>query len=479
MSMSDKDRQTIWTAEQAAAATGGSTRGAWNASGVSIDTRTLEPGDLFAAIKGPNHDGHDHVSHAIAKGAAAAMVENRSIGDAPAESLLVVQDTVQGLRDLAAASRARSDAKICAVTGSVGKTGTKEMLAAALAAQGKVTSTSGNLNNHYGLPLSLARMPADTDYGVFEMGMNHAGEISPLSKLARPHVAIITTVAPVHIEYFDSVEAIASAKAEVFDGLVDGGTAVISRDSPHYDQLAASAKEAGAKMIWGFGIHSFSNARLIAYEPDDMGVRVEASVGSKHLKYRLSMRGKHWALNSVAVLAAAGSLGADLDVAAAALVDVTATKGRGQVLQVTVADGKISVIDETYNASPVAMRAAFDVLAASKPGRGGRRVVVLGDMLELGNLAVAEHMALAEEIKAHDFDLVFACGQYMSDILDVLPTDLQGGRSGSSAQLSKLVAAKLRAGDLVLVKGSAGSHMGKVIDAICALGDVTNNDGGG
>ena len=406
------------------------------------------------------------------------MVERRFKGDVPTDVLLTVADTVQGLRDLAAAARARSNAKICAVTGSVGKTGTKEMLAAALAAQGKVTSTAGNLNNHYGLPLSLARMPEDSDYGVYEMGMNHAGEISPLSKLARPHVAIITTVAPVHIEYFGSVEAIAEAKAEVFDGLVDGGTVVLSRDNAHFDRLAAKAKEAGARMIWGFGIHSFSNARLLAYVPDETGARVEATVGSQHLKYRLAMRGRHWALNSIAVLAAAGAMGADLEIAAAALAGVAPTKGRGQVFQVGVADGKIEVIDETYNASPVAVRAAFDVLAASKPGRGGRRVVVLGDMLELGTRAKDEHMALAEDIKTHDFDLVFACGQYMSDILDALPRELAGGRAGTSQQLAKIVQAKLRAGDLVLVKGSAGSHMGKVIEAIRDLGDITAKDGG-
>lgn len=479
MSMTGKARKTIWTASEAAQATGGTVGSDWMASGVSIDTRTLEPGDLFAAIKGPNHDGHNHVSAALAKGAAAAMVESRLQDTVSADMLLTVKDTVQGLRDLAAASRARSAAKICAVTGSVGKTGTKEMLAAALAAQGKVTSTAGNLNNHYGLPLSLARMPADCDYGVFEMGMNHAGEISPLSKLARPHVAIITTVAPVHIEYFKDIEGIADAKAEVFDGLLEGGTAVISRDSPHFDRLAAKARDAGAKMVWGFGIHSFSNARLLAYVPDETGARVEASVGSKHLKYRLAMRGKHWALNSIAVLAAAGSMGADLDIAAETLASVAPTKGRGQVFSVKVDGGKIDVIDETYNASPVAVRAAFDVLAASKPGRGGRRVVVLGDMLELGDHATTEHMALVEDIKAHDFDLVFACGQYMSDILDALPEELHGARSGSSAQLAPYVVSKIRAGDLVLVKGSAGSHMGKVIDAIKALGAVTNNSGGG
>lgn len=477
--MTGNARDPLWSAKEAAAATNGTVASEWTASGVSIDSRTLEPGDLFTALKGPNHDGHDHVADAITRGAAAAMVERRLKDDVPAERLLAVKDSVQGLRDLAIASRSRSNAKICAVTGSVGKTGTKEMLAAALGCQGAVAATSGNLNNHFGLPLSLARMPADSDYGVFEMGMNHAGEISPLSLIARPHVAIITTVAPVHIEYFDNVEGIADAKAEVFDGLEPGGAAVLSRDNPHFDRLAEKARDAGAKMIWGFGIHSFSNARLLAYEPDAGGARVEATVGSHHLKYRIAMRGKHWALNSIAVLAAASSLGADLDKAAAALADVTPSKGRGQFFQVRTDDGTIGVIDETYNASPVAVRAAFDVLAATKPGRGGRRVVVLGDMLELGSRAGEEHVTLATDIEKLDFDLVFACGQYMSDVLDHLPKDLIGGRAGTSAQLAAMVTKKLRAGDLVLVKGSAGAHMSKVIDAIRDMGDVADSEGEG
>ncbi|MEQ8318852.1 MAG: UDP-N-acetylmuramoyl-tripeptide--D-alanyl-D-alanine ligase [Rhodospirillales bacterium] len=477
--MAELSPTPLWTAKDAAEATGGRVSADWNATGVSIDSRSLAPGDLFTALKGPNHDGHDHVAAAIAKGAVAAMVEERFNADIAAENLLMVRDTTEGLCDLARASRGRTAAKICGVTGSVGKTGTKEMLAAALGAQGKVAATAGNLNNHYGLPLSLARMPADCDYGVFEMGMNHAGEISPLSKIARPHVAVITTVAPVHIEYFNSIEEIADAKAEIFDGLVEGGAVVLSRDNPQYDRLAEKARAAGARMVWGFGVHSFSNARLLAYEPDAQGARVEATVGSQHMKYRIAMRGKHWALNSIAVLAAASSLGADLEIAAAALASVMPTKGRGQFFEVLLDDGVLGVIDETYNASPVAVRAAFEVLAASKPGRGGRRVVILGDMLELGSSAREAHMGLSEEIRKHDFDLVFACGQYMSDILDELPDDLHGGSAGTSAQLADKVVKKLRAGDLVLVKGSAGAHMTRVIDAIRNMGDVTPESEGG
>ena len=459
----------LWTAADAAAATGGNANGDWQVGGISIDTRTILPGDLFAALKGPNHDGHDYVRQALEKGAAAAMVDHTPKNlDMPAP-LLTVDDAERGLWRLAAAARARSDAKIGAVTGSVGKTGTKELLAAALGSQGKVTATAGNLNNHLGLPLSLARMPANADYGVFEMGMNHAGEISPLSELAKPHVAMITTIAPVHIEYFENLEGIADAKAEIFDGLVDGGTAVISRDTPFFDRLSAAAKARGAKMIWGFGVHSFSNARLVASVIEDDGMRVEASVGSQHLKYRLKLRGKHWALNSLGVLAAAFALGADLPAAAEALGKVEPSKGRGRTLSVTGQDGAFTIIDETYNASPVAVRAAFEVLAGTKPGRGGRRIVVLGDMLELGEESRDSHIGLAEDIIRHDFDLVFVCGRHMPMLLEELPADRRAGRAEDSAALSGLVAAQVRAGDLVLVKGSAGARMGAVVEALSAL----------
>lgn len=467
----------LWTAKDAECATSGAAEGDWIASGVSIDTRAIVPGDLFTAIRGPNHDGHDHVADALAKGAAAAMVERQFKGVASSGSLLKVADTEQGLRDLAAAARARSHAKICAVTGSVGKTGTKELLSAALGAHGKVTATEGNLNNHYGLPLSLARMPADSDFGVFEMGMNHAGEISPLSKLAKPHVAIITTIAPVHIEYFDSLEGIADAKAEIFEGLEPGGTVILNRDTPYFERLVEKAKAAGAGVVWGFGVHSFANARLLAYEPDIDGAHVEASIGSHHIKYRLGMCGKHWALNSLAVLIAAQAMGVDLDVAAAALKSVMPPKGRGLVIPVQVEDGKFDIIDDTYNASPIAVRAAFDVLGGTKPGRGGRRIVVLGDMLELGDKTENAHMSLVDDIVAHDFDLAFVCGQYMANVHDALPEDMQGARACTSSKLIEKLTPHIRAGDLVLVKGSAGSHMGIVVDALRALGAIPSVEG--
>lgn len=468
----------LWTAREASLATRGAVAGDWIASGVSIDTRTLNPGDLFTALRGPNHDGHDHVGEALEQGAAAAVVERKFKGMADDAMLLRVDDTEQALRDLAAAARTRSSAKICGVTGSVGKTGTKELLSAALGAQGKVSATAGNLNNHFGLPLSLARMPHDTDFGIFEMGMNHAGEISPLSKLARPDVAMITSIEAVHIEYFDDISGIAEAKSEIFDGLETAGAAVINRDTPFFDMLADRARAAGAEKIWGFGVHSFSNARLLAADATQTGQHVQATIGSKHLKYHINLRGRHWAINTLGVLAAAASMGADLDAAAQALINVQPTKGRGHSFQVKSEDGEFTIIDETYNASPASVRAAMNVLKSVVPGRGGRRIVVLGDMLELGDDSEREHLSLIDDITAHDFDLVFACGHFMPDVLTGLPDDMRGGSADTSDDLASLVARRVRSGDLIMIKGSFGSRMGRVLERLKSL-DVSDDTNGG
>jgi len=320
-------------------------------------------------------------------------------------------------------------------------------------------------------------MPANTDYGIFEMGMNHAGEISPLSKLARPDVAMIMSIESVHIENFDGIVGIADAKSEIFDGLLNGGTAVISRDTPFFDRLAERARECGAAQVWGFGMHSLSNARFLAADPTPTGQHVQATIGSKHLKYHLSMRGRHWAINTLGVLAAVASLGADLDAAAQALVHVKPPKGRGEIHKVNAEDGAFAIVDETYNASPVAVRAAMEVLKNSSPGRGGRRVVVLGDMLELGEDSEREHLSLANDITAHDFDLVFACGEYMPGILERLTDDMRGGAAPNSEELAGLVAKRVRSGDLVLVKGSFGSQMGKVVSRLMAMDATRETDG--
>lgn len=453
----------LWTATEAAEATGGIAIGNWQATGISIDTRTLMPGDLFVAIAGPNHDGHDYVARALGAGAAAAMVGTRP-DDLPAgANLLQVEDTEEGLRELGRGARARTSARICAVTGSVGKTGTKEMLAAALGAAGSVTATAGNLNNHFGLPLSLARMPADTAFGVFEMGMNHAGEIAPLSQMARPHVALITTIAPVHIEFFDGIDGIAAAKAEIFEGLMKGGDAVINADQPFLGFLKERALARGAGRIRTFGAAEGADARLLSCRIDGDGTHVEAAVDGIRLAYRLQLRGRHWAMNSLAVLAACAACGVDLAAAASRLADVEPPKGRGRALRFETPTGPATLIDETYNASPVAVRAAIELLGDTEPGAGGRRIVVLGDMLELGTRSVDEHLGLAPALLGAGVDQVFACGQYMADIIDALPATARGGRATSSVKLAPMVAAAVRAGDLVLVKGSAGARMGEVV----------------
>lgn len=469
--MSDRNgtAEALWTSEEAVRATGGVNGAPWRASGVSIDTRSLVPGDLFVALVGPNHDGHDYVETALSAGAAAALVSEPVTASNVGAPLLRVENTEDALRDLARAARARTDAKICAVTGSVGKTGTKELLAAALGAGGPVTATQGNLNNHFGLPLSLARMPSQMAFGVFEMGMNHAGEISPLSQLARPHVAMITTIAPVHIEFFEDIYGIVEAKAEIFDGLADGGDAVVNADQPYYDRLIERARAAGAGRVLSFGEAENADARLVSYRIDGDGTHVEAMVDGAHVAYRLGLRGQHWAMNSLGVLAAAVACGIDVHKAAARLCDVEPPKGRGRVEHIQTRTGPANVIDETYNASPVAVRAAIDLLSDTETGRGGRRIVVLGDMLELGTRTEEEHLGLASALVDAGVEQVFVCGQYMSDLLDALPPEMQGGRATTAAKLAPMICDAARGGDLILVKGSAGARMGDVVRELTSM----------
>lgn len=456
----------LWTATEAQAATGGRLTGPadWTASGVSIDSRSVAAGDLFVALAGPNHDGHDYVKAAIEGGAAAALVHKVPEG-CEGLPLLVVDDTLAGLQALGRAARDRSQARIVAVTGSVGKTSTKEMLALALSAQGKTHWSVGSFNNHWGVPLSLARMPADCRFGVFELGMNHAGEITPLTAMVRPHVAIVTTVELVHAGHFASVEDIADAKAEIFAGLEPGGTAVLNRDNRHFRRLANAAKLKGAALL-AFGSHIDADARLLDCAVDPTETAVFALLRDRALSYRIGVPGRHWAMNSLAVLLAAGALGADIDAAARALADMAPPKGRGERHPIRVADGSAELIDESYNASPVSMKAAIATLAAAKPGKGGRRIAVLGDMLELGATSAALHAGIAEAVVAWNIDLVHTAGPLSAALRDALPASRRGAHAEDSASLAPLVKADLRAGDVVMVKGSAGSRMGRVVKAL-------------
>ncbi len=452
----------LWTAAEAAAATGGRAAGTWNATGVAIDSRACATGDLFVALAGPNHDGHDYVASTLDQGASAAMVA-RDLPDVSPERLLVVSDTLAGLTALARRARARAGARIAAVTGSVGKTGTKELLRCALATAGDVVANVGNLNNHIGAPLSLARLPKDAAFGVFELGMNHAGEIEPLSRLVRPDAALITTVEAVHTEALGSVEAVADAKAEIFAGLEADGTAVLNRDNPHFERLAAHAAAQGASRIVGFGEDPRAEARLVSWTPARAGGQVTARIEGRDVSYEIALSGKHWALNSVAALATAAALGVAPAQAAPALHRVAPLAGRGARHRISVAGGAIELIDESYNASPAAVRAALATLAGIEPGPGGRRIVALGDMLELGDAAARMHADLARDLAAARVDLVFTAGPLTANLHAALPTARRGVHADDAAGLIEPLVATLRAGDVILVKGSLGSRMGPVV----------------
>ncbi|MFQ5764844.1 MAG: UDP-N-acetylmuramoylalanyl-D-glutamyl-2,6-diaminopimelate--D-alanyl-D-alanine ligase [Rhodospirillales bacterium] len=468
--MTPAAEKALWTAEAASAATGGSGEGTWTATGVAIDSRAVEPGDLFVAIKGPRFDGHDFAADAFAAGAAAAVVVRRPDGVTADAPLVEVADTDRALSDLGRAARDRAQARVVAVTGSVGKTGTKEMLRLVLDDQAPTTASDGSLNNHWGVPLSLARMPADAAFGVFEIGMNHPGEIGPLARMAKPHVALVTNVEAVHGAFFDSVDAIADAKAEIFEGLEPDGTAVLNRDNAQFERLKAAAEAAGAGTIIGFGTDAEADVRATDVRVDSEGSDVDAVVSGAALAYRLGVPGRHWVMNSLAVLAAVGAAGGEVGPAAEAMARVSALKGRGRRHTVEMPDGSFVVIDESYNASPVAMNAAFQVLGQIQPEGGGRRIAVLGDMLELGDESAAGHAALVEGLIAERINLVFAAGPNMSALWDVLPRSMQGGNASSAARLEPLVKAAVRPGDVVLIKGSAGSRTGPIVDALLALG---------
>lgn len=472
----------LWTAGEVLAATGGR----WAAApapddlpitGVSIDSRSLAAGDLFFALLGPTHDGHDFVDKALAAGAAACVVHRQPTAVAADARLVLVEDTMAALEALGRAARERTRARFVAVTGSVGKTGTKEALRIALEEQAPTFATQGNLNNQWGVPLSLARMPRDTVYGVFELGMNHAGEIRALTRQVRPDVAVITTVEPAHLEYFGTVEAIAEAKGEIFEGMRPGGVAVLNRDNAHYERLVGCARAQGLTRIVGFGRHPDAQARLIDCSLHATCSAVTASILGERLEYCLGAPGMHWVMNSLAVLAAVKSLDADLAAAAARLAQVSPPKGRGQRKRITLADGAFHMIDESYNASPAAMRAAIAVLAQSTTAPGGRRIAVLGDMRELGPTADELHAALAPELVAADVSLVFTAGPHSAALSDALPPERRGGHAPDTEALAPVVARAVRPGDVVLVKGSLGSRMRVIVDALMALDRGDNGAG--
>ena len=464
--------RVLWTVEAMAAAIGAEREGALPQSvpGISIDSRTLAPGDAFFAIQGDHRDGHDFVAAALASkaGLAVAAADRRS--ELPQDvPLLVVPDVLAALRALAAAARARLQGKVIGVTGSVGKTGTKEALRLALSQDGETHASAASYNNHWGVPLSLARCPASARYAVLEMGMNHAGEIEPLSRLARPHVAIITTVAPVHLEFFGSLAKIADAKAEIFLGLEAGGAAVINRDNSQFVHLKRRAKQAGVARIVSFGEHEQADARLIKCALHPGCSAVQADILGTELTYKIGAPGRHLVHNSLAVLAAAVLVGADLALAALALADFKPASGRGAAFEIDLPGGPATVIDESYNANPASMAAALALLGQRPVGARGRRIAVLGDMLELGPRGRALHRGLLAPVDANAIDLVFCCGPLMRALWRALPASRRGGYAEDSAALEPQVLSAVGAGDVVMVKGSLGSRMAPIVKALQKL----------
>ncbi len=461
----------LWTLKAVVAATGGKLVGEGgieNFGGVAIDSRTVAAGDIFVAIRGERLDGHDFAAAALKGGAGIAIVLRHDQTMRAAGTLLEVDDPLAALERLAAAARARSSARIAAITGSVGKTSTKEALRLALSASGLTHASAASYNNQWGVPLSLARLPLEARFAVFEIGMNHPGEITPLVNLVRPHVAVITTIAESHLGYFGSLAEIAEAKAEIFSGIEPGGAAVINRDTPFFAQLWAAGRAAGIERIAGFGAHPEADARLDHLVLHERCSCVKATIDGEEVAFRLGAPGRHMAMNSLAVLECVHLMGADLALGALKLAEMIPAKGRGLRLELKVPDGSAILIDESYNANPTSMRAALALLGHTAPGRHGRRIAILGDMLELGEEAAHMHAALASAIDEAATDVLYACGPNMVHLWNAISPGRRGAYAETSEDLKAPVTGDVRPGDVIMVKGSLGSRMGPLVEALVA-----------
>lgn len=455
---------SLWTHTEAEAATGGSATAPFAVTGLSIDTRSLRPGDLFVALKAAR-DGHDFVAQAFAAGAAAALVDH--VPEGVTGPCLVVPEVLAALTALGAAGRARATGKVIAVTGSVGKTSTKEMLREMFDAFGSVHAAEASFNNHWGVPITLARLPAEADFAVIEIGMNHPGEIAPLARLARPHVAMVTTIAPAHLEAFDSLAGIAREKADIFLGLEPGGIGVYNADLETSPILAAAAGEGALS----FGRNG--TVTLTAIRQTAVATVAEADIDGGHYLLRLADAGPHFALNGLGCLAVARALNLDLALAAQALGRWRPPAGRGKrevLLLDPASDSRATLIDDAFNANPASLSAALDVLAATEPGPGGRRIAILGDMLELGPDEIALHRAIAEHPAIARTDLVHTVGGRMEALWQVLPQSKRGKHVAQADDLGAKAHHLVHPGDVVLVKGSKGSYVSRVVDALRHLG---------
>jgi UDP-N-acetylmuramoyl-tripeptide--D-alanyl-D-alanine ligase len=437
-------------------------------TGISIDSRSIGPGEAFFAIKGDRVDGHDYASLAVANGATLIVVNESKLPALGKLSvpIIVVEDVLAALGKLALTARARSRARIVAVTGSVGKTTTKEMLRHALAPSGKVHAAVASFNNHWGVPLTLARMPADTDFGVFEIGMNHPDEIRPLVKMVRPHVAMITTIAAAHLGHFKDLEEIAAAKAEIFEGLEPGGSAILNRDIKQFGFLQKKAQEAGVSHIHTFGQHAKADFRLADFEGNGESSVVWAVLNGETSEVHIGAPGRHIAENAMAVLGACLLVGADMAGAMAALAELKPVKGRGERHRLGIGEGHLTLIDESYNANPASMRAAIALLASATPELTGRRIAVLGDMLEMGEFSAKVHEELAGPLLAAGIEHVWLAGAEMVALRDALPDSVDVHHYEKTADLAEFVVRSVMPGDVVMVKSSLGIGFGKIVAAL-------------
>jgi UDP-N-acetylmuramoyl-tripeptide--D-alanyl-D-alanine ligase len=437
-------------------------------TGISIDSRSIAPGEAFFAIKGDRVDGHDFASMAMANGAALLVVSEARL---PAMGrltvpVIVVEDVLAALGKLGQAARARSRAQIIAVTGSVGKTTTKEMLRRVLSPSGKVHASVASFNNHWGVPLTLARMPLDTYFGVFEVGMNHPDEIRPLVKMIKPHVAVITTIAPAHLGNFKSIREIATAKAEIFEGVVSGGQVVLNRDNDQFNFLERTAQACGINHVHSFGQHAKADFRLAEFNGSDQSSTLWITIDGDTKEVAIGAPGRHIAENALAALGVVKIVGADMQQAIGALATLQPEKGRGRRHRLMIDHGAFTVIDESYNANPASMRAAIAVLASAVPTGAGRRIAVLGDMLEMGDYAERVHSDLAGPLLAAGIEHVWLAGREMAALKESLPESVQVVHYETTEELSEYVLNSVVAGDVLMVKSSLGIGFGKIVAAL-------------
>ncbi len=460
----------LWTTEDMIAAMAGRPFGTLpqGITGISIDSRSIASGEAFFAIKGDRVDGHDYASMAMANGASLLVVSEARLAGLGRLTvpMIVVEDVLAALERLAVASRQRSRAQIIAVTGSVGKTTTKEMLRHVLSPSGKVHASVASFNNHWGVPLTLARMPLDTHFGVFEVGMNHPGEIRPLVQMIRPHVAVITTIAPAHLGNFKSIKEIATAKAEIFEGLVPGGHVVLNRDNDQYNFLERTAQALGIGNIHSFGQHAKAEYRLAEFNGSDESSALWLTIDGDTLEVAIGAPGRHIAENALAALGVVTLVGADLDKAIDALATLQPEKGRGQRHKLRLGVGSLTLIDESYNANPASMRAAIALLAAAVPSGYGRRIAVLGDMLEMGEFAERVHADLAGPLLAAGIEHVWLAGKDMQALRESLPDSVAVEYRETTAELKDYVLNSVEPGDVLMVKSSLGIGFGKIVAAL-------------